>query len=311
MNRRLIVLFMVILVAALTLLLVFYEKAKVTSPTLPSQYSSTNPNSMPQKSYFQHIFIILEENNGYSSIIGNPNASYINSLIKQYSLLTNYYATDHPSLPNYLELTSGTNGGITNDCNPAAVCNISVSNLADELESHNLTWKEYAESMPSNCYLYNFGNYATKHNPFVYYKDITTNINRCRSHVVPYSQMQIDLSSTDTTPDFAFITPNLCNDMHNCSINIGDNWLSQNVPIILKSKAFTEENSLLIITWDESDGGNNHVATLLIGPSVKPGSTLSGLYNHYSLLHTVEVNWGLPGLTANDKNANIISGFTN
>ena len=140
-------------------------------------------------------------------------------LIKQSALATNYSGVTHPSLPNYLALTSGSTDGITTDCNPpSAGCIVNVKNIADLVAASGRTWKEYAESMPSSCYQYNAGNYATKHNPFVYYSDIVNNQQLCASHVVPYTQMLTDLKSASTTPNFAFITPNLCNDMHNCGI---------------------------------------------------------------------------------------------
>jgi hypothetical protein len=168
------------------------------------------------------------------------------------------------------------------------------------------------ESMPSACYIGDSYPYAQKHDPFIYFNDIRDNSTRCSSHVVPYSQLSSDLRSNSTTPNFGFITPNLCNDMHDCSIGTGDTWLSQQVPVILGSPAFTSQSSLLAITWDEDDGTeSNRVPMILLGSVVKAGYRSGNFYNHYSLLHTVEAGLGTAGLTSNDANSATLDEFTN
>ncbi|TMC83224.1 MAG: PKD domain-containing protein, partial [Chloroflexi bacterium] len=148
----------------------------------------------------------------------------------------------------------------------------------------------------------------TKHDPFVYYNDIRTNSARCNSHVVPYTQLSTDLASAAATPNYAFITPNLCNDMHDCSVQTGDTWLSTQIPAILASPAFTTQKSLLVIVWDEDDfSGNNQVAWIAIGSGVKTNYVSSVQYDHYSFLRTVESAWGLSTLTANDGGASVMS----
>ena len=258
-----------------------------------------------------HIFVIMEENKPSSLIFDNTSvAPYINSLIDTYGFATNYSAVTHPSLPNYLAITSGSTDGVSTDCNPpSAGCIVSVKNIADEIQKSGRTWKEYAESMPSPCYAFNSGNYATKHNPFLYYADIINNKSRCESHVVPFHNLSNDLKSVSTTPNYAFITPNLCNDMHNCSIEVGDYWLSKTVPMILNSKAFTSEPSLLIITWDEGNSSNNQVATIVAGSAAKKHYKSNVAYSHYSVLSTIEASWGLKPLTQNDQQATPMTNF--
>lgn len=264
----------------------------------------------PKASPLAHVFIVVMENKEYSAIINNSQAPYINSLAQTYATATNYSGVAHPSEPNYLALTSGSTDGVTTDCNPpSAGCEVSVPNIADEIEKSGRTWKEYAESMPTACYTQNAGEYATKHNPFVYYNDVVNNSARCKAHVVPFTQLATDLASVATTPNYAFITPNLCNDMHDCSVSTGNNWLAAHVPMILNSKAFTTQSSLLVITWDEGSSASNHVPTILIGSSVKRGYQSVKPYNHYSLLHTIEYRWGLPPLTNNDKSAPLMNEF--
>ncbi len=130
--------------------------------------------------------------------------------------------------------------------------------------------------------------YTTKHNTFIYYSNIVNNKSYCQDHVVLYSQLANNLKHLSTTPNDAFITPNLCNDMHNCLISVGDAWLKSNVPIILNSKAFTEQKLLIIITWDEGYVGDNHIATIFAGSAAKLHYKSRSSYNHYSLLHTID-----------------------
>lgn len=248
------------------------------------------------------------ENKAYSSIIGSANAPYINSLAIQGAVAGNYLATDHPSLPNYLEVTSGTNGGITANCTPpGAGCTANVANLADRIEASGRSWKAYQEDAPGTCPTSDSYPYVTKHNPWVYYDNIRTNATRC-NRVVPYTQLASDLATAAATPNYLFITPNMCNDMHDCSIQTGDTWLSANVPSIFNSPAFTTQKSLLVIVWDEDDfSSNNQVAWVAVGYGVKINYTSSVLYNHYSFLKTIETSWGLPTLTSNDGSASAMT----
>ena len=252
-----------------------------------------------------HFFVIVMENHSYSQIIGSSAAPYINSLAGAGGLATNYTGVAHPSLPNYLSLAGGSTYGITSDC---TTCWVSAPNIADNLESAGSSWKAYMESMPSACYVGDSYPYAQKHNPFIYFNDIRTNSTRCQSHVVPYSQLGNDLRSTSTTPNYAFITPNMCNDMHDCSVGTGDSWLQQQVPAILGSPAFKTQRSVLAITWDEDDfSGTNQVPLIMLGSGLGAGTQSAVAYSHYSLLHTIELSRGSQTLTANDAGAAPIS----
>ncbi|MGL3807144.1 alkaline phosphatase family protein [Paeniglutamicibacter sp. R2-26] len=252
-----------------------------------------------------HVVVIVEENHSRSSILGNRDAPYINKLAAANALATNYRAVAHPSLPNYLAMTSGTTARITTDCTPGDGCMAEVPNIAELLEASGRTWKMYAQSMPAPCTAADSGTYAVRHNPFMYYPGVTGDSASCRAHVVPLPRLDEDLRSAAGLPDLVFIAPNLCNDMHDCSVATGDAWLSHLVPRILASPAFTTQNSLLVLTWDEdeNDGGNNTVPTILAGPAARQGVESRRPYNHYSLLRTLENLWGLPPLTANDGKA--------
>ena len=247
------------------------------------------------------------ENKAYGQIIGSSSAPYINGLLPAGGLGTNYYAVSHPSLPNYLSLVGGSTYGITSDC---TTCWISASNIADNVEAASKSWRAYEESMPSPCFVGDSYPYVQKHDPFIYFNDIRTNASRCQSHVVPFSQLGADLSSTSTTPNYAFITPNSCNDMHDCSISTGDAWLSQHVPQIVSSPAFTSQRSLLVLLWDEDDyTGTNQVPLIVVGSGVSANFRSTASYNHYSTLRTIESSLALPTLTSNDGSAATIADF--
>ncbi len=248
------------------------------------------------------------ENREFGEVIGNSQVPYLNTLAKQYALGTQYYAIMHPSLPNYLALTGGSTFGVSSDCGPEQRgCSITgtSTNIADQLEAGGRSWRAYMESMPSPCALADTKLYAQKHNPFLYFDDIRTNAARCRSHVVPYDQFAADLRSGDVS-NYVWITPNLCDDMHDCDLSASDRWLSQNLPPILGSAAF-QQGGVLYIVWDEgsSDAGANptngaaaggHVPLLVLSPLAKPGYRSAAPETHYSLLRTIESAWGLAPL---------------
>lgn len=257
---------------------------------------------------FAHIFTIVMENHSYSEIVGNTSqAPYINSLANQYGLATQYFAVSHPSLPNYLALTGGDTFGVTTDCTDCfqAAANIVV----DRVEPSGRSWKAYMESMPSACFIGDSGEYVQKHDPFIYYNDVRLNTAEC-AKVVPYTQLGTDLGSVSTTPNYVWITPNLMDDMHDGSISQGDTWLSTEVPKILNSPAWKTQSSLLQIVWDEDDySQRNQVPALVIANNVTPGFRSAVIYNHYSVLRTVESSWNLTTLTANDSGAAPMSDF--
>jgi phospholipase C len=226
-----------------------------------------------------HVFVIVMENKSPSQAL---RGTYTASLAQQYASLTNYSAITHPSLPNYLALTSGDTWGITdNGYHP-----LPRGGIGDQLTAAGITWRAYMEGMSGDC-LSDGGNYAVKHNPFAYYGG------RCPSNVVSFDRLQSDLASN--TPQFVWISPDLCNDTHDCPIQTGDSWLSSTVPQILSSTAW-KQNGVLFIVWDEDDGSqSNAVAALVIAPKMKAHSSAAA-YDHYSLLATIEDRLGVSRL---------------
>jgi phospholipase C len=251
-----------------------------------------------------HVVIIVEENKPATEVLGNKAAPFINTLAAANALAANYSAVTHPSLPNYLALTGGTTFGISRDCLPApGSCQARGSGIAGEIAQSGRSWKMYADSMPGPCTVANSGRYAVRHNPFMYYPGITADAAYCAAHIVPFTQLAGDLEAASSLPDYVFISPDLCHDMHNCPVGSGDAWLARQVPAILASPAFTRQRSLLVVTWDEGEGGRNKVATVFAGPAAKKSYRSDTAYSHYSLLHTIENAWGLAPLTDNDRNA--------
>src|SRR5438128_7404117 len=209
--------------------------AATPTPTLSATAMPT-PTPTPGGTLpnFPHVFVIVMENEESSAIVSNGAAPYVNGLLSAHGLAARYYAVSHPSLPNYLALTAGSTFGISSDCTG---CFVNATNLADQVESGGRSWKAYMESMPSSCYVGDAYPYMQKHDPFIYYNDIRTNATRCAAYVVPFTQLRADLTN-GTVPNFAWITPNMCNDMHDCSIATVDAWHANVVPQILGYMAF-------------------------------------------------------------------------
>jgi hypothetical protein len=249
------------------------------------------------------------ENRGYSQIVGRSVAPNFNRLIKRGTLSTAYTAITHPSLPNYLALVGGSTFGIRTDCSPSS-CPVSATNLGSLLSAHGRTWKAYMDSMSAPCGTRTTTSYAARHDPFVYFNNIRTT-SLCH-RVVPYSQLTTDLASNATTPRFVFVTPNICHDMHDCSIATGDKWLGGFASKVMNSPAWTSRRSLFIVTFDEDNGAyGNRIVTFAIGSSVRravvAGHRSSRAYNHYNLLRTIEYYLGVPTLGRKDSSRAVMT----
>lgn len=252
--------------------------------------------SSPRASY---VTIVIMENRDYASIIGSSQAPYINNtLVPISALMTNSHAIGHPSEPNYLALFSGSTQGVSDDSCPHT---FSAANLGSELIAAKLTFAGYSESMPSNgftgCTSPN-GLYARKHNPWVNFSNVPA-----KSNLV-YKKFPVK-----KMPTVSIVVPNLCDDMHDCSTQAGDTWLSQHLPAIIKWD--TAHNGLLILTWDEAspDNGGNPIATLLTGPMITAGQYSQNI-THYDVLRTIEDIYGLT-CTANACSAGDLTGMWN
>jgi hypothetical protein len=239
------------------------------------------------------VMVVVFENHGYTQIIGNSHARYFNHLAHRYALATRYHAVAHPSLPDYLAMTGGKTFGIRTNCTS---CSISAVNVADQLEAEGFRWKAYAESMPTRCYARPWsGRYAKKHLPFLYYRSISSNRERCRTHVVPLSRLWSNIRH-HRIPDFSFVVPNLCHDMHDCSVSTGDAWLRTFMKRLLAVRAFATRG-VVVVTFDEDFGTRrNRVATLVVNQRDERGRLLGRQYDHYSLLRAMEDVYGVAHL---------------
>ncbi len=248
------------------------------------------------------------ENHAWSSVIGTPDAPYQTSLVNACGALRSEDVVGAPSLPNYLGATAGQIFGIHDDDNPSSHP-LTADNLFRQVRAAGGTSKSYEESMPSNCALTNSGEYAVRHNPATYYTGADDRAACMRDDVpmgTPAQGAFADALNTDTLPTFAFITPNVCNDTHDCPVATGDAWLKSWVPKILSSAAYQRGDTALLIGYDEY----SPVPNAWIAPSVRPGSTFTQKTDHYALLRATEEMLGLP-LLVNAANAPDVRGALN
>jgi hypothetical protein len=296
-----------------------------------------------------HVMVIVFENRSYSAVVGSNDAPYLNQvLIPGCGLATNYHNYSHPSTPNYLALTSGTAQGkaASADCDPAG-CPQPQPSIFSQLAKAGLSWREYAEAMPSNCYPKSSFNpsyvnadgttgeyYYVRHAPPPYYTSAPVP-GACSRWDVPLGTLssgalRYALSRTvDRLPAFSIVTPGGCDDMHDCATSVGDDWLKEWIPVIARSAAYTSGQLAVFITWDEGEGPDKtdgepcwdaahadsaaypscHVATVVMSPYTQPGTRSGSYFNHLSLLGTAEDLLGLPRLATTEGYQGLESAF--
>jgi acid phosphatase len=251
------------------------------------------------------VFILVEENANYSEVIGSSKMPYLNGLANQYGLATQYYADTHPSIGNYFMWTTGQI--LTNDDSQSPqTFPVSVDNAVRELIASGNSWKQYAESVPSVGYLGDDstccgGQYYAHHVPLPYMTDAQAASQLTK--IVPFTQFATDLAN-NVLPNYSFITPNGCDDAHDCGLNVADNWLKTNIDPLIKSPQF-QKDGLLVIAFDESGNDNTNgggrVAAVIISPFAKTGYKSTTLYQHESVLRLMLEGLGvktLPGAAA-------------
>lgn len=255
---------------------------------LPSGYELRGGNIVvrpPASAAVRHVVWIVMENQSLAGILGNPQAPYANALAQGYGLATDYFAVAHPSLPNYIALTSGGTQGIVDDNNPSSH-RLAVASIFGQLGGN---WRSLNESMPSNCDQANSGLYAVRHNPAVYYTSVSA---ACAIQDMPLAP-QPDISAALTV-----VTPNLCDDAHSCAVSVGDTWLRGFVPRLLANPLYAAGSTAIFVVWDESASAtSNRVPLIAISPWTRRITT-AGAFTHYSLLRTTEDLLGLPALGA-------------
>ena len=248
---------------------------------------------------WEHVVWIVMENKAAGDVLGSPSAPGETALAHACGSASDYRAVTHPSLPNYLALTSGSAHGVHDDAGPSAHP-ISGPSLFSELAGAGSSWGVYAESMPGPCFGTAAGTYAVKHNPAVYYPDLRST---CARYDVPLgtptSGAFADGLRTGSLPAFSLVVPNICNDTHDCPVATGDAWLTTWLRTILDSPTYRAGRTAVFITWDEDDSSSsNRVALIAVAPSVRPGTVTTGAFGHLSLLHTTQQLLGLEPLLA-------------
>lgn len=247
--------------------------------------------------HLRHVVVIVLENRSFSPSHDTP---YMRSLVHRGALLTSYYAIQHPSLPNYLALISGHTYGVTTDGYSGT---LQEPTIVDGLEARGLSWRAYIAGMPAPCYRgVATGRYVKRHNPFMYFGGVTGNRTRC-ARVQPYTSF-LSYLAHGKLPAFTWITPDLCDDGHDCPDSSVDAWMAANVPPILSSRAF-KDRGVLFVTHDEADRTSSsgccaglafggQVETIAVGYHIHPGIKVSEPADHYSLLGTIEKALRLP-----------------
>ena len=262
------------------------QASPTSSPSSSLTSSATSvalvsPTDAPQRPA-PHVFVLVMENTGLNRALRSQS---IARLASANVLATNYHAVASPSLPNYLALTSGSTWEIAdNDYH-----SLPAKDLGTQLTSAGISWRAYMEGMTTaaGCMRSPYP-YALKHNPFAYYGGA------CPSNVVPIEALDADLAGA--TPSFTWITPGLCHDGHDCTLDVAGAWLGDTVTRITSSDAW-RINGMLFIVWDEGDGGSDLVPLIVL---TKDATSLRSetQYDHYSLLATIEDLYGLPRLGA-------------
>ncbi|MCW2739914.1 MAG: acid phosphatase [Blastococcus sp.] len=250
-----------------------------------SSPSSSSPSPAPGATVPtpDHVMVVIFENEDAKNVVGSPDAPYLTSLASRGVTFTDAHGETHPSQPNYLALFSGSTQGVVDNSCPLT---LSGPNLAAQLQDAGRTFIGYSEDLPAPGYTgCNAGDYARKHNPWVNFDNLPASVNQ------PYSALPADYADL---PTVSFVVPNLCNDMHDCGVAAGDSWAAAHLPGYVSWAE--QHNSLLVVTFDEDNGSSaNHIATLLVGPMVEPG-TSDQRVDHYNVLRTLEDMYGLPPL---------------
>lgn len=249
--------------------------------TAPSACGRT-PHQAP---VIRHVVVVVMENHALTDIIGH--APFITALAHKCGLANNYWSVGSPSLPNYLAMTSGSTHGLSRDCDPSQ-CPQRGPSIFSQVAARGLRWRAYDESMPGSCATGATRLYAPRHNPAVYYTSLRPT---CHKHVLALGAISTGIGlhrafGSTRPPGYTFVTPNICNDMHDCSVSTGDAWLQHWVPMMVGSRMYRRGHTAIFITWDE--GGGGHVAMVVLSPYTRAGTVATHRFTHYSLLRTTE-----------------------
>lgn len=242
----------------------------------------------PQR--YDHVVWIVMENKHLHGVHESQQAPYLDELADACGASLGMTAQTHPSLPNYLAMTSGSTQGVTKNV-PPAEAPLAAPSIFSQLDGD---WRAYADDMPAPCTRRDVGGFAVRHVPALYYTNLRP---LCATNVLPLT------SPVDLTARFTFITPDLCGGMHRCAdggetgagqLRNGDAWLQRWVPGLLDSPQYRAGRTAIVITWDEGTGSDQRIPTVVVAPAVRPGTEDRTPLTHYSLLKGTEEMLGLP-----------------
>jgi hypothetical protein len=295
---------------ALTLLLAGEACGRPTRGTAHDACPATSPVIAPdaQAHALKTVFLIVLENQDWASFEGSPSAPFINgTLLPRFAHAVNYRNGGvHPSLGNYIALEAGDPLGIDFDAPPAEVPLPVTCHLSSYLEQTGLSWKAYAEDIPSGqCPISDVHGYAVRHDPFVYFEDVSGSppdpaSARCIQHVRPYAELAQDLQA-GAVARYNFIVPSLCDSGHDsCAplhdrVRQADAFLARELPVLMASAAY-QDGGLILITWDEGHAGDQPIGLIAVSPLAKPGHAGALAYSHESTLRTIEEIFGITPL---------------
>lgn len=240
------------------------------------------------------VAIVVLENHGPGDVLGS---GWLATQARRGALATNAYGETHPSLGNYLAMISGSNQGVSDD--DVSDGPFPAPTIAGQLDAAGVSWKAYMNGMPSPCFGRTStndvtGRYAKRHNPFLFFDEIIRDPAGCRAHVVPGAQLGRDIAGR-ALPRFVWITPDLCQDMHDCDVAAGNRWMASALPPLLRALG---PRGVLFVTADEGTDGSRggRIPLVALGRGVRPGAHVTTTVDHRNLLATIEDVLGLPRL---------------
>ena len=253
----------------------------------------TMRKTAPPPVTYEHVIWIWMENKNHASVSDSSGESpFMHDLATACATASDYVDHGiHPSLPNYIAATSGDDQGVADD-DPPSKHPLDVDNIFRQVRDSGRSARSYEEAMPGNCVLHSAGKYTVKHNPAAYYVG-TDDRQACERDDVPFDQFDADLAGpSESFPAFALITPDICNDMHDCSVSTGDDWLRTNVQSILSSELYRAGRTAVFVVFDESEGAGT-IPFIAIAPSIEPGTVATTTLDHFSLLRFTENALGI------------------